>query len=97
MKIQQAETAIACWHGMKDYADSQSETVLAYIKMHGGDWTIAEIAQALGWEKSTASRAINTLINAKELVAKPERKGKTYPFIRSRPVGLPWRQMDIFQ
>lgn len=92
MKIAQTETACESFRQIQASGDDvkQREAVLSHIKSHGGDWTIAEIAAALDWEKSTASRAINELLHETKprIVVYPERKGRTYPYRLSRPVGL---------
>lgn len=93
MKIVQLPTACDSYHAIKASGSDihQNDALIDFIRSNGGDWTIAEIAAELGWEKSTASRVINDLLNNNppRLVAYPERKGRTYPYVLSRPVGLP--------
>lgn len=93
MKIAQLPTACDSYLSITESGIDlhQNDALIEFIRSRGGDWTIAEIAAALGWEKSTASRVINDLLhnNPPRLVAYPERNGRTYPYKMSRPVGLP--------
>ena len=67
----------------------QRERVLDFIASSGGDWSIGEIARALGLEKSTVSARVNELVNdTRDLVEKPRRKDRISG-ITVRPVGLP--------
>ena len=67
----------------------QRERVLEFIASRGGDWSIGEIARALGLEKSTVSARVNELVNeTRDLVEKPRRKDRVSG-ITVRPVGLP--------
>jgi DNA-binding MarR family transcriptional regulator len=87
-----AQTFTACdsfqAHKSSGKADAQHAMILAHIKTHGGDWSIGEIAHALGMEKSTVSPRIRELLDTDELEAKPNRKDRRSG-IRIRPVGLP--------
>jgi hypothetical protein len=66
----------------------QSLLVLNYIRMYGGDWSIGELAHALGMEKSTISaRVFELLHDSKELEERPRRKDKVSG-IMVRPVGV---------
>jgi len=75
----------------------QRERVLEFIASRGGDWSIGEIARALGLEKSTVSARVNELVNeTRDLVEKPRRKDRVSG-ITVRPVGLPMvGQQNLF-
>lgn len=92
-----AETSIDAFHAHTGKA-RQRAVILAHIKAHGGDWTIGELAQALGWQKSTVSaRLFELLYETHELIEKPKRPDRVSG-IRARPAGLPMvGQMDFFQ
>lgn len=98
MKIAQAETAIVNYHALRDAGilETQHDLVEAYIRNRGGDWTIAEIADALGFEKSTASRCLNTLLKEGRLQEKAKRLDRI-THRKNRPLGLPAVQQDLFQ
>lgn len=66
----------------------QCARILAFIESRGGDWSIGEVAHALGLQKSTVSGRMNELLNANELVAMAPRKDRR-SHITVRPVGLP--------
>lgn len=87
MRIAQTETAIESYHAHTG-KERQCARILGHIKQHGGDWSIGEIAHALGMEKSTVSPRIRELLDTDELEAKPNRKDRRSG-IRIRPVGLP--------
>lgn len=79
-------------------SSQQRNRILHHIKSCGGDWSIGELADALGLEKSTVSGRVNELLNdTKELVAKPNRPDRVSG-VRIRPVGLPVvGQGELFQ
>lgn len=97
MLIDQAPTACDAYdaHRASGLGSQQRATILTFIKNSGGDWSIGEIAHALGLEKSTVSARIRELLDADELEAKPNRKDRRSG-ITVRPVGLPvMGQMEL--
>ena len=88
MRTAVAETSIDAFHAHTGKA-RQRAAILEHIKAHGGDWTIGELAQALGWQKSTCSARLNEMLyETHELVEKPKRPDRVSG-IRARPAGLP--------
>ena len=91
MRIAQAITAADAYdrHRASGKAAAQRARIVDHIRRHGGDWSIGEIAHALGMEKSTVSARINeALFETHELVEKTRRKDRLSG-ITIRPVGLP--------
>lgn len=91
MLIAQAETAIACFHAHTGTgkAATQRAHILDFIARQGGDWTIGELAKALGLEKSTVSARIWECVNeTHELEEAPKRKDR-HSGITARPIALP--------
>lgn len=90
MQIDQHPTACDAYdlHRSSGKASAQCARILAFIEDSGGDWSIGEIAHALGLEKSTVSARINELLATESLEAKPHRKDRRSG-ITVRPVGLP--------
>lgn len=96
MLIQQAQTAIESYHGHHSKSAAQRTRVLAFIEARGGDWSIGEIARAMGLQNSTVSARLNELLyETSELVERPKRKDR-YSGIMIRPVALPALQRDLF-
>lgn len=77
---------------------AQRARVLSFINSSGGDWSIGELAKAMGLEKSTVSARINELLHeTHEVVEFPKRKDRISG-ITIRPVGLPVvGQRELFQ
>lgn len=99
MRIAQADTAIGAFHAHKGSgrAGRQREAIVAFIKSRGGDWSIGELAQALGMEKSTVSARVNeALTETGELTARPKRRDRCSGVL-IRPVAIPPLQGDLFQ
>lgn len=90
MRIAQQFTSCDSYaaHKASGKAASQHALILAHIERHGGDWSIGELARALGLEKSTISARIWELLNTDTLAATAPRKDRVSG-IRVRPVGLP--------
>lgn len=90
MRIAQTFTACDAYAANKasGKAAGQHAMILAHIEQHGGDWSIGELARALGLEKSTISARLNELLNDDTLTATAPRKDRVSG-IRVRPVGLP--------
>ena len=75
-------------HKASGKAQKQHALILRHLEQHGGDWSIGELARALGLEKSTVSARLNELLNDDILTATEPRKDRVSG-IRVRPVGLP--------
>lgn len=96
MLIQQTQTAIESFHGHHSKSAAQRTRILEFIGSHGGDWSIGEIARAMGLQNSTVSARLNELLyEAHELVEADRRKDR-YSGVRIRPVKLPVLQRDLF-
>lgn len=99
MKTAVRETSIDAYHAHCGAGKSsqQRARILAFITARGGDWSIGEIANALGMEKSTISaRVFELLTETLEVVERPKRKDRVSG-VTVRPVGLPPNQEDLFQ
>lgn len=90
MRIAQSFTSCDAYsaHKASGKASAQHAMILRHLEQHGGDWSIGELARALGLEKSTVSARLNELLNADTLTATAPRKDRVSG-IRVRPVGLP--------
>lgn len=76
-------------HRASGQSAAQRNLILAFITQRGGNWSIGELAQALGLQKSTVSARLNELLNETcELVECTRRKDRVSG-ITIRPVGLP--------
>ena len=84
-------------HSGSGKSAQQRSHILQFIRARGGDWSIGEIAQATGLQKSTVSGRVNELINdTNELIERPRRKDRVSG-VTVRPVGLPIAgQGDLF-
>lgn len=100
MRIAARETSIDAFHGHRasGRAPDQRGRIVAFIREQGGDWSIGELAHAMGLQKSTVSGRVNELLNeTRELVELPKRKDMVSG-IMVRPVGLPFvGQGELFQ
>ncbi len=97
MKIAAQITSIDAYHNhcTTGKSSQQRERIIQFIQSRGGDWSIGEIAKALGLEKSTVSARINELVHSDNLVEKPKRKDRISG-INVRPVALPTTQGNLF-
>lgn len=99
MRIAQAPTACDAFHAHSEngLASGQRNKILAFIEANGGSWSIGELAEALGMQKSTVSARLNEMLNQFGLlVEKPKRKDRLSN-ITIRPVGLPAKQLELLQ
>ena len=98
MLIRQAETAIESFHAHRNTgrAQAQQARILRFIGQRGGDWSIGELARAMGMEKSTVSARVNEMVKTRDLVEMPKRKDRVSN-VRVRPVGLPAQQGELWQ
>lgn len=98
MRINQAPTACDSFHAHTDcgLAYSQREMIAGYIALRGGSWSIGELSNALDMQKSTVSARLNEMLATGQVEARQKRKDRISN-ISVRPVGLPAKQMDLFQ
>lgn len=75
---------------------TQCERILAFIRARGGDWSIGELAKAMGLEKSVVSARLNFLRSENKLELRQARKDRVSG-VTVRPVGLPMTQGELFQ
>lgn len=91
MRIAQQPTAADAYDAHRRGGNSarQRNLILEFITLRGGDWSIGELANALGLQKSTVSARCNELLNeTRQAVGKPRRKDRLSG-ITIRPIGLP--------
>lgn len=91
MRIAQTITAADAYDAHRRGGNSarQRNLILEFITLRGGDWSIGELANALGLQKSTVSARCNELLNeTHQAVEKPRRKDRLSG-ITIRPIGLP--------
>lgn len=91
MRIAQQPTAADAYDAHRRGGNSarQRRLILEFITLRGGDWSIGELANALGLQKSTVSARCNELLNeTRQAVEKPRRKDRISG-ITIRPIGLP--------
>lgn len=75
--------------------ESQRSLIIRFIELNGGSWSIGELGNALGMQKSTISARVNECLNDFGLlVVKPKRKDRLSN-ITIRPVGLPTKQLEL--
>lgn len=98
MRIAQQFTACDAFHAHTGKAGQRAAILKFMAANRDMDWTICELARALGMENSTVSARLNELLyDSKELVEKPKRPDRVSG-IRARPAGLPVvGQMGLFQ
>jgi len=98
MRIAQQPTACDAFHARRGQSAAQRNRILAFIKSRGGDWSIGELAHALGLEKSTVSARLNeALYETHELVEASRRKDRRSGIL-VRPAKLPAEgQGELFQ
>ena len=97
MRIAARETSIDAVHAHRacGLSADQRRRIIQFIAVCGGDWSIGEIANAMGMQKSTVSARINEALNdTKELVERPKRKDRVSG-VTVRPVGLPSGQLGL--
>lgn len=91
MRTAATATSIESFHAHRGAgkAAAQRARIIEFIKSRGGDWSIGELAKAIGLEKSTVSARLNeALYETRELVERPKRKDRISG-ITIRPVALP--------
>lgn len=97
MRTAVTDTSIASFHAHRNSGNSfdQRTRIVAFIVAQGGSWSIGEIAQAMGLQKSTVSARVNELLNdTGELEERPRRKDRISG-ITVRPVGLKTAQLEL--
>lgn len=99
MRIAQTITAADAYdaHRASGKAAAQRSRIVSHIEASGGDWSIGELAKALGLEKSTVSARVNeAMYETQELVEAPRRRDRVSG-ITVRPVKLPVKgQQELF-
>lgn len=99
MLINQAQTACDAFHAHHagGLAKRQCQEIIDIFRFLGGDWSIGEVAERLGMQKSTASARIYELMHQSppSLVAAPKRKDRLSG-VTVRPVMLPQKQIGLF-
>lgn len=91
MKTAVRDTSIDAYHAhaRQGVAAGQREKILDHLEANRRrDWSIGELAQALGMEKSTVSARLNELLAVGELQERPKRKDRISG-VTVRPVALP--------
>ena len=73
MKIAQAVTAIDSFHQHHSKSAVQHQIILDFLSA-GGDYSINELAKALGMGNNVVSGRLNTLLSLKLIVEPPSRK-----------------------
>lgn len=98
MRIDQQPTACDAYHAHRGQSAAQRNRILEFVKARGGDWSIGELAHALGLEKSTVSARLHeALYETHELVEASRRKDRRSGIL-VRPVRLPTEgQGELFQ
>lgn len=97
MRTAVADTSIDALHAHRASGKlgDQHCRILAHIREHGGDWSIGELARALGMEKSTVSARVNELLTETfEVVAAPRRKDRVSG-VTVLPVKLAPEQLEM--
>jgi len=99
MKTAVADTSIDAFHAHKanGRAMEQQKRIVAFIEKRGGDWSIGELAHALGLEKSTVSARVNELLYKTGDLAECAKRKDRISGVKVRPVGLPVGQGKLFQ
>ncbi|MDO6385604.1 helix-turn-helix domain-containing protein [Uliginosibacterium sp. 31-12] len=98
MRIAAQDTSIRAFraHNLTGAAAGQREKILKHIEAGAQrDWSIGELANELGWQKSTVSARLNELLACGELQERPKRKDRVSGVL-IRPVALPAVQTDLF-
>ena len=98
MRTAATDTSINAFHEHRasGKASAQRARIVAFIRKMGGDWSIGELAHALGLEKSTVSARLNEALNeTAELVGAPKRKDRRSG-ITVRPVCAAPAQFSLF-
>lgn len=95
MQTNVTSTSINAFHGHKSKSATQRESIVSFIERKGGNWSIGELAKAMGLEKSTVSARVNELLADGTLVPFKNRRDLVSG-ITVRPVGLSPVQGSLF-
>ena len=97
MKIAQIETAIDSFHAHHSKSAVQHQLILDFIasEFNVFDWSINELAHAMGWRHSTLSARLNEMLKLKLIVEAPRRKDR-YSNVMCRPIALATKQLELF-
>ena len=94
MKIAQIETAIDSYHAHHSKSAVQHQIILDFLSS-GGDYSINELAKALGMGNNVVSGRLNELLSLKLIVEAPRRKDR-YSNVMCRPITLGTKQLELF-
>lgn len=98
MKTQATDTSIDAYHAHvgSGRARLQCDKIVNFIRKHGGNWSIGELAKAMQLEKSTISARVNECIYQLHTLVACDKRRDRISGITIRPVGLP-PQAEMFQ
>ena len=82
-------------HQRSGKAAAQRNRILTFIAEHGGNWSIGELARAMGLEKSTISARVNELLYETHQLHEKAKRVDRVSGIKIRPVGLPELQHEL--
>ncbi len=94
MKIAQAVTAIDSFHQHHSKSAVQHQIILDFLSA-GGDYSINELAKALGMGNNVVSGRLNEMLKLKLIVECEHRKDR-YSNVMCRPVALKKTQLELF-
>lgn len=94
MLINQIETAIDSFHQHHSKSAVQHQIILSFLST-GGDYSINELAKALGMGNNVVSGRLNELLSLKLIVEAPRRKDR-YSNVMCRPIALGTKQLELF-
>ena len=94
MKIAQIETAIDSYHAHHSKSAVQHQIILDFLSS-GGDYSINELAKALGMGNNVVSGRLNEMLKLKLIVECEHRKDR-YSNVMCRPVAIATKQLEIF-
>ena len=97
MKVNAIQTQIDSYHAHIPKSAVQHQLILDFIASEFTvfDWSINELAHAMGWRHSTLSARLNEMLKSKQLVECEHRKDR-YSNVRCRPVALKKTQLELF-
>ena len=94
MKIAQVVTAIDSFHQHHSKSAVQHQIILDFLSA-GGDYSINELAKALGMGNNVVSGRLNEMLKLKLIVECEHRKDR-YSNVMCRPVALKKTQLELF-
>jgi transposase len=100
VKTAQAITASDAYdrHRSSGKAAAQQARIVEFIESRGGDWSIGELAHALGLEKSTVSARVWECLHESHALVEATRRKDRRSSVLVRPVMLPVvGQQELFK